>query len=160
MNYNASQWLAIIVALGLLVACCHATFGKDHPFGEQGTERRAEAEQEAKDRIQRAYHYAFWWAQQNGLKVPDRVPNAILCRSEAEVAERTHCPATERGGRVVARADINSGFIFLSRPSTHDLYHECYHVLFRSWDERNAEAFAAWCLKMDKGLEKLQRAQR
>ena len=152
--------IAMLTALGLLVACCHAAFGQAHPFGDFGTEQRKAKECEVNDYVRRAYHYAFWWAKENGLAAPDRVPNAILCRNAGEVAERTKCPATENGGRVLARADIEQGLIYLSRSDPHDIYHESYHVLMRSWNEANAEAFAAWCLKMDRQLEDTKRANR
>jgi cellulase/cellobiase CelA1 len=151
---------AFWVAMALLaLACAAVAYSGDHPFGEPGTERRKQMQDEVNVAIRNAHLYAAIWAKENSIAVPDQVPSAVLCASEKEVAEKTHCPASERGGRVVARSDINSGFIFLSRPNLHDIYHESYHVMFRSWDERNAESFAEWCLEMDGKLRDTKRKQ-
>jgi hypothetical protein len=109
------------------------------------------------EHVQRAYYYAFYWAKANRLECPERLPAVVFCRDAEELAARTACPLSDRGGRVIGRADIEANTIYLARLDTHALYHECYHTMFESWDERNAEAFAVWCVKMDAQLEELKR---
>ncbi len=161
LRYAVAVILPLLLALLALffLAFTSEVSGAEHPFGEAGSARRAAVETETGERLRLAYHYAFWWARSNSLEIPDRIPAAVFCRDADDIARRTDRPASERGGVVVSRADIQTGTIYLSRTDPHDLYHECYHVMFRSVSEVNAEAFAAWCVKMDAQLEALKREE-
>jgi hypothetical protein len=146
--------------LSLLLALPALLVAGDHPFGEAGTPKRAEAESACTEKIKHAHVYAKAWGLMNGVKITERLPTAVLCRSPDEIAKLTERPATENGGVVRSRADLMAWRIYLSRASPHDVYHECHHVMYQSDNEANAEAFAAWCLRMDEQLERLKHGGR
>lgn len=162
VRYFLVSILPLILALIALVALLwmRPASGAEHPFGEAGTMKRQQAQAEVTEQLRRAYYYAFHWATANRRECPERIPAAVFCRDTEELAARTGCPLSDRGGRVVGRADIETNTIYLCRPDAHALYHECYHTMFESWNERNAEAFAVWCVKMDAQLEELKRGAR
>lgn len=147
------------IVLTVLALLCSSVFAGEHPFGEPGTEKREKVQAEVNDLLRRSHTYAFTWAQANPdtLHLYDRAPVAVVfCRSQKELAERTKRPSSEHGGVVLARTDIEKRLIYLSRPSTHDLYHEAYHLWFRRYNEEHAERFARWCLERDEALERLR----
>lgn len=163
IRYILVSLLPLILALFTLVALLWsmpAEGAEDHPFGEAGTPRRRQLQDEVNGRVRLAYHYAFYWAKENRLESPTRIPAVVFCCDAEDLAARTGCPLSDRGGRVVGRADLETNTVYLATRDAHALYHECFHSMFQSWNERNAEAFAAWCVKMDAQLERLKRGEK
>jgi hypothetical protein len=131
---------------------------KEHPFGEAGSSKRAQAQATANKVIRDSHLYAYLWARKNAVPLFDRAPvSIVLCLTPQEVARRTGCPATgPNGGTVLARADLKTRTIYICTPDKEVLYHECYHIWFNSTNEPNAIAFADWCMEQDEALDQLR----